>query len=278
MKFISYVRLLLGCLLVAQFMGACTNGGTEPTPTTAGLGRRCVVSALNYAIQAEAGSLAMSMAVNATLTYNAANQVSGITTKYVLTPGGSFSNTDEITYSPGKIEAKTKSTIADMDGITSTVYTLNSAGLITQRVQTLGQDGRVNTTTYEYDKDGYRIKETLDDGTSLTHAYTNGNLTTTTFYGKDGAKLDVLTATYYEDRQANTSTNGGLNAETAFYAAGLLGKPNRNPVKAITYQLHPNQNISFDYVYDADNNIVTVTQQGGSNPVAFKVNYAYTCR
>lgn len=285
MRFSINLRSLAGCLLLIGLVGACKNNGTDPTPANTTSGRKCVVNALDYKVDVNVGSSVVSMSVNAALTYNASNQLSTITTRYVIGGFGTFSNTDDITYSTGKIEVKTNASAQDMDGILSSTYTLNGAGLITKKEDVMEGSGTTSltlTTSYEYDRDGYRVRDVLSDGSAVAYAYANGNLTTVTTFDSKGAKEDVFALTYYEDRRSNTELVGGASAESAFQAAGLFGKASRNPVKTVTAQTTPGQPISFTYVYDADNNIITATQTqptgGQSNPVVFRVNYAYSCR
>jgi hypothetical protein len=268
--------------LVAAFAVACSAGSSTNDPTAnAGVNaRRCLptkTSQTGFELMGIKGDLVE------TADYNADRQLTKLTGEVTISsllPKQTIVQT--LTYLPGRIEATTNVPGLGSNASIITTYTQNSAGLITG-ISTAVANAKTNATlliTNAYTADGYLSRQTDAQGNYSVYEYAGGNIATVKAYNKAGTLLLTQTFSYYTDRTLNVPMlKAAIGVEGAFYAAGLLGKTIKNPVKQITTTEPTGLTTDFGYAYDASGNIASIEQKTTSKSATAtsKTTYTYTC-
>jgi hypothetical protein len=267
--------------LVAAVGVACSTTNNDPVANGGTTARRCLptkTSQTGFEIMGFKGDLIE------TADYNGDRQLTKLTQEITISPSlPKQTLVQAITYLPGRIEATTSMPGLGSSGGLKTTYTQNSAGLITGINMTLSSAGSASalvSLTNAYNADGYLSRQTDAQGNYSTFDYAGGNIATVKSYNKAGTLLSTQTFSYYTDRTMNVPMlRATVGADAAFYAAGLLGKQIKNPVKQVTTS-EPNGPVTnFTYTYDADGNISSIDQKtaGKSVLATSTTKYSYTC-
>lgn len=171
------------------------------------------------------------------------------------------------------------STVTEQDTVTD-VFT-DSLGNTTT---TTSARTVVRTTVFEHNTDGFLTKRletavftmagspaTTTSRDTTTYTYQNGNLVAEAFANSYGRGTKVFE--YYTDKK-NTLLPAG--DEDDF----LLTKPNKNPVKKVTYGAQQQGEVyNYTYLYNADGLIMkeSVSEAGGQQPSSSSTDFVYNC-
>jgi YD repeat-containing protein len=178
------------------------------------------------------------------------NSATGASTTYTFTYDAQNRLTEEqisdgtapATYTYGS------GTVTKTQGTTTTIYTLNNAGLATS-------DNQGNT--YTYDGNGYLTNVTNTDGASTVNSISNGNITTSVQTTSTGT---TTTYTYTFISKANTIKFGdtftGSPDASLFQAEGINGI-----------------NYAFTYTYDSHGRAATLKIVSGATTLARTYTY-----
>jgi|GEM_PF-2986783 len=178
------------------------------------------------------------------------NSTTGVSSTFSFTydgqnrqTGESFSDgTSPISYSYGS------GTITKTQGTTTTVYTLNNAGMATS-------DNQGNT--FSYDGNGFMTSETNTSGASTTNSISGGNIVSTVQTTSTGAST---TYTFSFTGKANT-LKFGLN---------FLGSINANLIQTEGIN---GVNYAFTYTFDSYGRVLTLKIVSG--PTTLSRTYTY---
>ena len=185
-----------------------------------------------------------------TLTYQTAN---GRVASSTVTEQDSV--TDVFTDSTGN----TTTTTSISTAVRTTVYEHNAEGLLTKRLET-------NVFT----RAGV---PTMTNRDTTSYTYQNGNLVTEVYSSPSGRS--TTTYEYYTDKKNSLLSWG----DDDWF---LVSKPNKNPVKKITYVGdQQTEAYSFVYLYNAEGLILkeTVTQTSGAQQQSPEsTDFEYNCK
>lgn len=154
--------------------------------------------------------------------------------------------------------------------------TLNSKGYIASITETDRETGAKNTTNYEYNSNGYLIKETWTGETGyLQCTWNNGDLINEHRTGTDPMDYN------YEYTSHIAKQNIDLFAFMYGYChvddpdflgvSGLLGKKSAHLIKSSTSQEDANN--TFDYELDGNGNPIKVTMTSEYETTIYKILY-----
>jgi hypothetical protein len=259
---------------------ACSSANDEPSASTGVNARRCLptkTSQTGFEVMGIKGDLVE------TAEYNDDHQLTQLTDEITvssLLPKQTVVHT--ITYLSGRIEVATRlPMLAGSAGILTT-YTQNSAGLITS-ISTVAVNSKIDPTTLitnAYNADGYLARQTDAQGNYSVFEYAGGNIASLKNYNKAGSLLLTQTFSYYTDRTLTVPIlKAAIGAEGAFYAAGLLGKTIKNPIKQVTTTDLNGPTTDLSYTYDTNGNIASIEQKTTARSVSATstTKYTYTC-
>lgn len=169
-------------------------------------------------------------------------------------------------------------------------YFLGSNGYASKEVDIYNGSNSItyDTTFYEYNAEGYVIK----DSNITTIVYTNpstpqsititvdtfdisnGNISTVK--SKSNGTTIVLTYQYYSDKE--NKSNLDLDSSPGILYAQFLGKGNKNLMKGFSND--SGDNVSYSYEIDSNGNVTKTTitdMSGGSSNIGIK-RYYYKCQ